>query len=37
LKLADYVYIMSKGRIIYESSPHALAQNDEVKARHLGV
>ena len=37
LKLADYVYVMSKGRIIYESSPQALAQNEDVKARHLGV
>jgi branched-chain amino acid transport system ATP-binding protein len=37
LKLADYVYVMSKGRIIYESSPEVLAQNEDVKARHLGV
>jgi branched-chain amino acid transport system ATP-binding protein len=37
LQLADYVYVMSKGRIVYESSPHDLAQNEEVKARHLGI
>ena len=37
LKLADYVYVMSKGRIVYESPPELLAQNEEVKARHLGV
>ena len=37
LKLADYVYVMSKGRIVYESPPHVLAQNEEVKARHLGI
>ena len=37
LKLADYVYVMSKGRIVYESSAHVLAQNEDVKARHLGV
>jgi branched-chain amino acid transport system ATP-binding protein len=37
LKLADYVYVMSKGRVVYESSPQLLAQNEEVKARHLGV
>jgi branched-chain amino acid transport system ATP-binding protein len=37
LQLADYVYIMSKGRIVYEAPPHALAQNEEVKARHLGI
>jgi branched-chain amino acid transport system ATP-binding protein len=37
LKLADYVYVMSKGQIVHESSPHALAENEEVKARHLGI
>jgi branched-chain amino acid transport system ATP-binding protein len=37
LHLADYVYIMSKGKIVYESPPHVLAQNGEVKARHLGI
>jgi branched-chain amino acid transport system ATP-binding protein len=37
LQLADYVYVMSKGRIVYESPPHILAQNEEVKARHLGI
>ena len=37
LKLADYVYVMSKGRIIYESSPQVLAQNEDVKARYLGI
>jgi branched-chain amino acid transport system ATP-binding protein len=37
LRLADYVYVMSKGRIVYESPPHVLAQNEEVKARHLGI
>jgi branched-chain amino acid transport system ATP-binding protein len=37
LKLADYVYVMSKGRIVYESPPQILAQNEDVKARHLGI
>jgi branched-chain amino acid transport system ATP-binding protein len=37
LQLADYVYVMSKGRIVYESPPHVLAQNEDVKARYLGV
>ncbi len=37
LKLADYVYIMSRGKIVYESSPHVLAHDADVKARHLGV
>jgi branched-chain amino acid transport system ATP-binding protein len=37
LKLADYVYVMSKGRIVYESPPQDLVQNEDVKARHLGL
>lgn len=37
LKLADYVYVMTKGRIVSESSPQALWQNEEAKARYLGV
>jgi len=37
LRLADYVYVMSKGQIVHESSPQALAGNEEVKARHLGI
>ena len=37
LQLADYVYIMSKGRIVYASPPHLLAHNEEVKAQHLGI
>jgi branched-chain amino acid transport system ATP-binding protein len=37
LQLADDVYVMSKGRIVYESQPHVLAQNEDVKARHLGI
>jgi branched-chain amino acid transport system ATP-binding protein len=37
LQLADYVYVMSKGRMVYEAPPHALAQNEEVKAQYLGI
>jgi branched-chain amino acid transport system ATP-binding protein len=37
LQLADYVYVMSKGRIVYASAPHVLAQNEEVKAQYLGI
>ena len=37
LQLADYIYIMSKGRIVYASPPHLLAHNEEVKAQHLGI
>ncbi len=37
LRIADYVYLMSKGKIVHASSPDELKQNDEVKARYLGV
>jgi branched-chain amino acid transport system ATP-binding protein len=37
LQLADYVYVMSKGRMVYEAAPHLLAQNAEVKAQYLGI
>lgn len=37
LELADYAYIMSKGKIVYHSVPEELWKNEEVKARHLGI
>ena len=37
LKLADYVYILSKGQIVYESAPHQLKNNEEIKAKYLGI
>ena len=37
LEMADYVYIMSKGKIVYHSTPEDLRKNEEVKARHLGI
>ena len=37
LRHADYVYVMSKGRIVYHSSPQELWQNAEIKSRYLGV
>jgi branched-chain amino acid transport system ATP-binding protein len=37
LELADWVYVMSKGRIIYESTPDELDHNAEVKELYLGV
>jgi len=36
-EVADYVYIMSKGKVAYESPPDALKENDEMKIKHLGV
>jgi branched-chain amino acid transport system ATP-binding protein len=37
LRVADYVYIMSKGTIVYEGIPEELRDNEEVKAKYLGV
>ncbi len=37
LEIADDVYVMSKGKIVYHSTPNELWQNEEVKARHLGI
>jgi branched-chain amino acid transport system ATP-binding protein len=36
LSLADDVYVMSKGRIVHQSSPQELANNQEIKSRYLG-
>jgi len=37
LKLADYVYVLSKGKIVHTSSPDELMRNNAVKSRYLGV
>jgi branched-chain amino acid transport system ATP-binding protein len=37
LKVASYVYILSKGSIVYESDPDDLRGNEEVKRKFLGV
>ncbi len=37
LRLADHVYVMTKGRIVYESSPRELWENEEIKRSYLGV
>jgi branched-chain amino acid transport system ATP-binding protein len=37
LDLADYVYILSKGVIAYESTPDELEANEEIKKRYLGA
>ncbi len=36
-RVADRVYIMSKGQIAYEGSPADLLADDEARAKHLGV
>jgi len=35
--VADYAYIMSKGAIVYESTPDELIDNEKVKSTYLGV
>ena len=37
LAVADYSYVISKGVIVYESTPEELRGNEEVKAKYLGV
>ncbi len=37
LKVADYVHILSRGRIVHSSAPQALWANEEIKARYLGL
>jgi len=37
LGLADYVYIISKGTIVHKSRPEEIRDNEDVKARYLGV
>ena len=37
LRIADRVYVMSKGQIVYEGTPAELGANEEVKRRYLGV
>ncbi|MDQ7029571.1 MAG: ABC transporter ATP-binding protein [Ardenticatenia bacterium] len=35
--VADWVYVMNKGQIVFEGSPQTLLENEEVKHRYLGV
>jgi branched-chain amino acid transport system ATP-binding protein len=37
LRVADRVYLMSKGRIVHACGPDDLRRNPELKARYLGV
>lgn len=37
LRCVDYVYIMSRGTIVYESAPDELRRNTEIRCRYLGV
>jgi branched-chain amino acid transport system ATP-binding protein len=37
LRVADRVYVMSKGQIVYHGSPADLDANEDVKRRYLGI
>jgi branched-chain amino acid transport system ATP-binding protein len=37
LAAADYAYILSRGTIVYKSTPEELGKNEDVKNTHLGV
>jgi branched-chain amino acid transport system ATP-binding protein len=36
LSVADHVHVLSRGRIVHSSSPTALWENEEIKAKYLG-
>jgi branched-chain amino acid transport system ATP-binding protein len=37
LRVADHVHVLSRGRIVHSGSPQALWENQEIKARYLGL
>ncbi len=37
LRVADRVYVMNKGQVVYEGTPASLEADEEVKRRYLGV
>jgi branched-chain amino acid transport system ATP-binding protein len=37
LRVADRVYVMSKGQIVYHGTPNELDENEDVKRRFLGI
>ena len=37
LKLVDYVHVMSKGQVVYSSTPAELRANEQIKASYLGI
>ena len=37
LELADYVYVIDRGRIVYEALPEEFKDNTEIQAKYLGV
>lgn len=37
LRYADYIYILSKGQVVFESTPATLKASEQIKAKYLGV
>ena len=37
MKAADYLYILSNGQVVHESTPESLRQSGEIKAKYIGV
>ncbi|MBW2063507.1 MAG: hypothetical protein JRJ03_01115 [Deltaproteobacteria bacterium] len=37
LEVTDYVYVISKGKVVYEGMPKELRDNEQIKRKHLGV
>ncbi len=37
LQVAEYVHVLSRGRLVHSSAPVALWHNQEVQARYLGM
>jgi branched-chain amino acid transport system ATP-binding protein len=36
-QVAVRIYVMSKGRIVFEGNPKELMENDQIKKQYLGV
>jgi branched-chain amino acid transport system ATP-binding protein len=37
LSVADYVYVVAKGTVVFESTPEALESNEQVKREYLAI
>jgi branched-chain amino acid transport system ATP-binding protein len=37
LQLVDYVHVISKGQVVYASTPDALSHNEAIKSQYLGI
>lgn len=37
ISVADCIHVLSKGRVVYSGTPKELQENEEIKARFLGI